>query len=97
MDARSVGLRLVKLARANQTPRRWKSYTSRILSVLKLWEVLTMNPSWQGYRRNLRKHAWCESFAPVHGMNVKGPFAGNGDDHFVVRHQMDVTMELQRS
>ncbi|MDC3123107.1 hypothetical protein OBB00_00080 [Gammaproteobacteria bacterium] len=43
------------------------------------------------------KHAWWESVATVHDIDIEGPFAGNGDDHFVVRYQMDVTMEGQRS
>ena len=33
----------------------------------------------------------------MHNIDIEGPFAGNGDDHFVVRFQMDVTMEGQRS
>ena len=41
------------------------------------------------------KHAWWESVATVHDIDIEGPFAGNSDDHFVVRYQMDVTMEGQ--
>ena len=43
------------------------------------------------------KHAWWESVATVHDIDIEGPFAGNGDDHFVLRYQMDVTVEGQRS
>ena len=27
------------------------------------------------------KHAWWESVATVHDIDIEGPFAGNGDDH----------------
>ena len=50
-----------------------------------------------GVEASYEKHAWCESFAPVHGIDIKGPFADNGDDDFVARCQMVVTIEGQRS
>ena len=33
----------------------------------------------------------------MHNLEVEGPFAGQSDDHFMVRFSMDVTMEGQRS
>ena len=35
--------------------------------------------------------------ATVHNIDVEGPFAGNGDDHFVVRFAMDVSVEGRRN
>ena len=51
----------------------------------------------KGVEASYEKHAWCESVATVHGIDMKGPFADNGDDDFVARHQMDATIEGQRS
>ena len=98
MDARSVGLRLVNWPRQIKTRGRQKSYTTNILSLLKLWEVLTMNLRLVRVSTQFRKkNAWWKSVATVHDIDIEGPFAGNGDDHFVVRYQMDFNVEGQRS
>ena len=98
IDARSVGLRLVELARVNQGAKPVEElYRENIASIEVMVGANDEPQIGTGVDAICEKHAWCESVAPVNGINVKGPFAGNGDDHFVVRHQMDVTMELQRS
>ena len=35
--------------------------------------------------------------ATVHNVYAEGPFAGNGDDHVVVRFGMDATIDGQRT
>lgn len=50
-----------------------------------------------GHTGRAGKHEWWENVATVHQVDVEGPFAGNGDDHFVVRFDMDVTLDGQRN
>jgi hypothetical protein len=50
-----------------------------------------------GHTGRAGKHEWWENAATVHQVDVEGPFAGNGDDHFVVRFAMDVTLDGQRN
>ena len=50
-----------------------------------------------GHTGRAGKHEWWENVATVHQVDVEGPFAGNGDDHFVVRFAMDVTLDGQRN
>ena len=50
-----------------------------------------------GHTGRAGKHEWWENVATVHQADVEGPFAGNGDDHFVVRFDMDVTLDGQRN
>ena len=50
-----------------------------------------------GIEASYEKHAWWASIATVHGVDIEGPFAGNGDDDFVARFKMVVTIEGQRS
>ena len=98
MDARSVGLRLVELARANQDATAVEElYDENIVSVEIMSDADAEPQIGEGIQTIYEKHAWWESVATVHNIDIEGPFAGNGDDHFVVRFQMDVTMEGQRS
>ncbi|MBL6815091.1 MAG: nuclear transport factor 2 family protein [Pseudomonadales bacterium] len=98
MDARSVGLRLVELARANQDATAVEElYDENIVSVEIMSDAEAEPQIGEGIQTIYEKHAWWESVATVHNIDIEGPFAGNGDDHFVVRFQMDVTMEGQRS
>ena len=98
MDARSVGLRLVELARANQDATAVEElYDENIVSIEIMSDPEAEPHIGEGIQTIYEKHAWWESVATVHNIDIEGPFAGNGDDHFVVRFQMDVTMEGQRS
>lgn len=98
MDARSVGLRLVELARANQDAKAVEElYDENIVSIEVMGGANDEPQIGKGIDAIYEKHAWWESVATVHDIDIEGPFAGNGDDHFVVRYQMDVTMEGQRS
>ena len=98
MDARSVGLRLGELVRANQDATAVEElYDENIVSIEIMSDPEAGPQMGEGIQTIYEKHAWWESVATVHNIDIEGPFAGNGDDHFVVRFQMDVTMEGQRS
>ena len=98
MDARSVGLGLVELARANQDVTAVEElYDENIVSIEIMSDPEAEPQIGEGIQTIYEKHARWERVATVHNIDIEGPFAGNGDDHFVVRFQMDVTMEGQRS
>ena len=98
MDARSVGLRLVELARANQDATAVEElYDENIVSIEIMSDPEAGPHIGEGIQTIYEKHAWWESVATVHNIDIEGPFAGSGDVHFVVHFQMDVTMEGQRS
>lgn len=98
MDARAIGIRLVKLARARQDLKAVEElYAENIVSVEIMSEPNEEPQTGEGIAIIYEKHAWWERVAEVHSLEVEGPFAGHGDDHFVVRFSMDVTMEGQRS
>ena len=98
MDARSVGLRLVELARANQDAKAVEELHGENIVRSEVLGGANDEPQ-IGTRIDeiYEKHAWWESVATVHDIEIEGPFDSNGDDHLVVRYQMDVAMEGQRS
>lgn len=92
MDARSVGLRLVELARANQDAKAVEElHDENIVSIEVMGGANDERQIGTSIDAIYEKHAWWESVATVHDIDIEGPFACNGDDHFVVRYQMDVT------
>ena len=98
MDARSVGLRLVELARANQDAKAIEElYDENIVSIEVMGGANDEPQIGKGIDAIYEKHAWWESVATVHGIDIEGPFADNGDDDFVARCKMVVTIEGQRS
>ena len=98
IDARSVGLRLVELARVNQGAKPVEElYRENIASIEVMVGANDEPQIGTGVEASYEKHAWWESVATVHGIDMKGPFADNGDDDFVARCKMVVTIEGQRS
>ena len=98
MDARTVGLRLVELTTAGQDATALDElYADSVVSVEVMSDPVAEPQRWEGIRAVREKHEWWENVATVHQVDVEGPFAGNGDDHFVVRFDMDVTLDGQRN
>ena len=98
MDARTVGLRLVELTTAGQDATALDElYADSVVSVEVMSDPVAEPQRWEGIRAVREKHEWWENVATVHQVDVEGPFAGNGDDHFVVRLAMDVTLDGQRN
>ena len=98
MDARTVGLRLVELTTAGQDATALDElYADSVVSVEVMSDPVAEPQRWEGIRAVREKHEWWENVATVHQVDVEGPFAGNGEDHFVVRFAMDVTLDGQRN
>ncbi len=98
MDARTVGLRLVELTKTDQDAQALAElYADNVISIEVMSDPAAEPQRWEGIQAVREKHEWWESVATGHHVDVEGPFAGNGDDHFVVRFAMDVTMEGQRN
>jgi ketosteroid isomerase-like protein len=98
MDARIVGLRLVELTTAGQDATALDElYADRVVSVEIMSDPAAEPQRWEGIQAVREKHEWWENMATVHNVDAEGPFAGNGDDHFVVRFGMDVTIDGQRN
>ena len=98
MDAPTVGIRLVELARANEDLKAVEElYAAYVVSVEIMSGANEEPQIGEGIETIYEKLAWWERVAEVHSLDVEGPFAGNGDDHLVVPYSMDVTMEGQRS
>ena len=98
MDARTVGERLVELTKADKDAQALTElYADSVISIEVMSDPAAESQRWEGIQAVREKHAWWESVATVHKVDVEGPFAGNGDDHFVVRFAMDVTLDGQRN
>ena len=98
MDARTVGLRLVELTTAGQDATALDElYADSVVSVEIMSDPAAEPQRWEGIQVVREKHEWWENMATVHNVDAEGPFAGNGDDHFVVRFGMDVTIDGQRN
>ena len=79
MDARSVGLRLVELARANQAAKAVEELLDENIVLIKVMGGAKDKPQiGTGIDAIYEKHAWWESVATVHDIDIEGPFAGNG-------------------
>ena len=72
-------------------------YADDVISIEVMSDPAAEPQRWLGLPAVREKHAWWENAATVHNIDVEGPFAGNGDDHFVVRFAMDVSMEGRRN
>jgi len=98
IDARTVGLRVVELSTAGKDATALDElYADSIVSVEIMSDPASEPWRWEGIQAVREKHEWWENMATVHNVDAKGPFAGNGDDHFVVRFGMDVTIDGQRN
>ena len=98
MDARTVGLRLVELTTRGQDAKVLDElYADDVISIEILSDPAAEPQRWLGLPAVREKHAWWANAATVHNIDVEGPFAGNGDDHLVVRFAMDVSMEGRRN
>ena len=98
MDARTVGLRLVELTTLGQDAKVLDElYADDVISIEILSDPAAEPQRWPGLPAVREKHAWWVNAATVHNIDVEGPFAGNGDDHFVVRFAMDVSMDGRRN
>ncbi|NKC00322.1 MAG: nuclear transport factor 2 family protein [Pseudomonadales bacterium] len=97
MDTTAVGKRLVELTSAGKDPQALDElYADNIVSVeggSDGGEAQT----WEGIEAVREKHAWWDSAATTHETTAEGPYAGSGDDQFVVKFWMDVTMEGSRN
>ena len=79
MDARSVGLRLVELARANRDAKAVEElYDENIVSIEVMGGSNDKPQIGTGIDAICEKHAWWESVATVHDIDIEGPFAGKG-------------------
>ena len=79
MDARSVGLRLAELARANQAAKAVEELLDENIVLIKVMGGANDKPQiGTGIDAIYEKHAWWESVATVHDIDIQGPFAGNG-------------------
>lgn len=97
MDARTVGLRLVELTTLGKDAKVLDElYADDVISIEILSDPAAEPQRWLGLPAVREKHPWWANAATVHNIDVEGPFAGNGDDHFVVRFAMDVSMEGRR-
>ena len=72
-------------------------YADNVVSVEVMSDPAAEPQRWEGIQAVREKHEWWESVATVHQIDVEGPYGGNGDDHFVVRFGMDVTIDGQRN
>ena len=72
-------------------------YADDVISIEILSDPAAEPQRWLGLPAVREKHAWWANAATVHNIDVEGPFAGNGDDHFVVRFAMDVSVEGRRN
>ena len=98
MDARTLGLQLVELTKTDRDALALAELCAgNVISIEVMSDPAAEPQRWEGIQAVREKHEWWESVATVHHLDVEGPFAGNGDDHFVVRFAMDVTMEGQRN
>lgn len=92
MNAIEVGKRLVELTRAdNDAQALDELYADSVISV----EAGTPDGepgTWEGIAQVREKHAWWNSVATLHDTTAEGPYAGIGDNQFVVKFWMDVTM-----
>ena len=95
MDARTVGLRLVELTTAGQDATALEELYADSVEIMS--DPAAEPQRWEGIQAVREKHEWCENMATVHNVDAERPFAGNGDDHFVVRFGMDVTIDGQRN
>ena len=96
MSPTEVGQRLVELTTSDRDEQAIDElYDENVVSVEAANEAGEEAQTWQGVGAVREKHAWWNSVATMHEIRAEGPFAGGGDNHFVVRFWMDVTMEGQ--
>ncbi|MCR9279445.1 MAG: nuclear transport factor 2 family protein [Pseudomonadaceae bacterium] len=94
MNTIEIGKRLVELASDSADAQALDElYADSIMSIEANAEGEPQ--TWEGIKAVREKHAWWESVTTMHSTTVEGPFAGSGDDQFVVRFDMDVTMQDQ--
>ena len=97
MNVIEVGKRLVELTTSGQDEVALAElYADNVVSI----ETAPTDEdaaSWEGLDAVREKHAWWNSVATMHDTTAEGPFAGFGDDCFVVKFWMDVTMEGERN
>ena len=98
MDSRRIGLRLVELAKAGRDAEAVNELYADNIESVEIISNTTEEPQvWKGIDGVREKHAWWESVATIHSVEVDGPFAGHGSDVFVVGFSMDVTVEGERN
>ncbi|MDP6186930.1 MAG: hypothetical protein QF863_06855, partial [Pseudomonadales bacterium] len=95
IDARTVGLRLVELTTAGQDATALDELYADSVEIMS--DPAAEPQRWEGIQAVREKHEWWENMATVHNVYAEGPFAGNGDDHVVVRFGMDATIYGQRT
>ena len=91
-----AGRRLVELTSAgNDAQALDELYATHVVSVEAGAPGGDGPQTFEGLDAVREKHAWWASVATMHDTAAEGPYAGDGDDHFVVKFRMDVTMEGQ--
>ena len=97
MNAIEVGKRLVELTSAdNDAQALAELYADNVVSIESA-HAEDQVATWEGISAVHEKHEWWSANATVHETTAEGPYAGFGDDHFVVKFWMDVTMDGQRN
>lgn len=93
MNAIEIGKRLVELtSNDNDAQALDELYSDNVVSIEAGGEEAQ---TWEGLEAVRGKHAWWNEMTTVHSTSAKGPFASGTDDQFVVRFDMDVTMQGQ--
>lgn len=92
MNTIEIGKRLVELATTGADAQALDElYATNVISIEA--DAEEESQTWEGLDAVREKHAWWESVTTMHNTTAEGPFAGEGDDQFVVRFEMDVTMQ----
>ena len=97
MNATDVGKRLVELTSSgNDEQALQELYADNVVSIEAGGDG-GEGQTWEGLAAVREKHAWWNNAATMHDTTAEGPYAGGGDDQFVVKFWMDVTMEGERN
>ena len=96
MSVIEVGSRLVELTRADKDEQALAElYADKVESVEAGGADADSVQTFSGIDAVREKHAWWNQVATLHASTAEGPYAGAGDNHFVVKFWMDITMEGQ--
>ena len=96
MDATEIGKRLVELTTSDRDEQAIEElYDQNIVSVEAANGSDGEAQTWEGVDAVREKHAWWNGVTTLHSMKAEGPYSGAGDNHFVVKFWMDITMDGQ--
>jgi len=96
MNPIEIGQRLIELTTADNDAQALNElYAENVVSVEAGSDEGGEAQTWEGLAAVKEKHAWWNGVATLHSMTAEGPYAGFGDNHFVIKFWMDITMEGQ--